>query len=53
MLTYFLMCPLCYRSKEEEYFNEEAGHLLRTKPLEDNEGGFLTGFATVDNPFLI
>ena len=32
--------------------NVEAGHLLRTKPQEDNEGGFLTGFATVDNPFL-
>lgn len=39
-------------SKEEEILDLEAGHLLRTKPKEDDEGGFLTGFATVDNLFL-
>ena len=33
--------------------NEEAGHVLRTKDTDDNEGGIVAGFATIDTPFLV
>ncbi|OLY85293.1 Glutathione synthetase, chloroplastic [Smittium mucronatum] len=33
--------------------NKSAGHLLRTKPSDSNEGGVASGFAFVDSPLLI
>lgn len=41
------------RSAEEELYNEEVGHLLRTKSVDDNEGGIMAGFATIDSPWLV
>ncbi|XP_053402680.1 glutathione synthetase-like [Mercenaria mercenaria] len=38
---------------EEEFLNEEAGHVLRTKSTEDDEGGIVAGFATIDSPLLV
>lgn len=34
-------------------FNEHAGHLLRTKLSNTNEGGVATGYAVLSSPFLI
>ena len=34
-------------------FNDEGGHLLRTKHTSSNEGGVAAGFAVLDSPFLI
>lgn len=33
--------------------NETVGHLLRTKPVESDEGGVATGYSVVDSPLLI
>lgn len=38
---------------EQIIYNEEVGHLLRTKPVETNEGGIASGFAVMDSPYLI
>ncbi|XP_060564458.1 glutathione synthetase-like [Ruditapes philippinarum] len=38
---------------EEEFYNAEAGHVLRTKSTEDDEGGIVAGFATMDSPLLV
>ena len=35
------------------YLNEEAGHLLRTKSSDSNEGGVASGFAVLDSPMLV
>lgn len=40
-------------SADKELHNAEAGHLLRTKSDEDNEGGIVVGFATIDSPLLV
>ena len=32
--------------------NEVAGHMLRTKPREADEGGVAAGFAVIDSPYL-
>ncbi len=32
--------------------NEDAGHLLRTKSTDSNEGGVAAGFAVLDSPML-
>lgn len=34
-------------------YNEEVGHLLRTKSKETDEGGVAAGFAVIDSPHLI
>ncbi|CAG8514581.1 7597_t:CDS:10 [Ambispora gerdemannii] len=39
--------------ENESIVNETAGHLLRTKPKETNEGGVASGFAVIDSPLLI
>ena len=41
------------RSHNQEFMNEEVGHVLRTKDSQDNEGGICAGFATIDTPFLL
>ena len=41
------------RNQDEEMMNEEVGHVLRTKDYQDNEGGIVAGFATIDTPFLV
>ena len=33
--------------------NERAGHLLRTKPADADEGGVASGFAVLDSPMLV
>ena len=33
--------------------NFEAGHLVRTKNEESNEGGIVVGFSVLDTPYLI
>lgn len=33
--------------------NAEAGHLLRTKSKETDEGGVAAGFACIDSPHLV
>ncbi|KAJ3290546.1 hypothetical protein HDU79_003161 [Rhizoclosmatium sp. JEL0117] len=35
------------------YKNEVAGHLLRTKVADSNEGGVAAGFAVLDSPLLV
>ncbi|KAL2918766.1 Glutathione synthetase [Polyrhizophydium stewartii] len=35
------------------HVNEAAGHLLRTKTSDSNEGGVAAGFAVLDSPFLV
>lgn len=35
-----------------EVVNEYAGHILRTKPVEADEGGVAAGFAVLDSPLL-
>ena len=34
-------------------FNEEAGHLVRTKAVGVDEGGVATGFSCLDSPYLV
>lgn len=34
-------------------YNAEAGHVLRTKSNDDDEGGIVAGFATIDSPLLV
>ncbi|KAI8834307.1 glutathione synthase [Chytridium lagenaria] len=34
-------------------FNRSAGHLLRTKAADSNEGGVAAGFAVLNSPFLV
>ena len=36
----------------QEIFNEHAGHLLRTKLSNTDEGGVAAGFAVLSSPFL-
>lgn len=38
---------------EKIVHNEQAGHLLRTKSKEIDEGGVAAGFACVDSPYLV
>lgn len=38
---------------DKEIYNAEAGHVLRTKSNEDDEGGIVAGFATIDSPLLV
>ena len=33
--------------------NEFGGHLLRTKPIANDEGGVAAGFACLDSPYVI
>ncbi|XP_012350209.2 LOW QUALITY PROTEIN: glutathione synthetase [Apis florea] len=33
--------------------NEEVGHVLRTKPSNENEGGIAAGIGAIDSPYLI
>uniref|UniRef100_A0A3Q0KUJ8 Glutathione synthetase n=2 Tax=Schistosoma mansoni TaxID=6183 RepID=A0A3Q0KUJ8_SCHMA len=39
--------------KDEIFLNEFSGHLLRSKPLESNEGGIVAGYGCLDSPFLV
>ena len=56
-----LSCCCCYsililylnRAADKELYNEEVGHLLRTKSCDDNEGGIMAGFATIDSPLIV
>ncbi|CAM6100484.1 unnamed protein product [Calypogeia fissa] len=41
------------RNGDREVLNVHAGHLLRTKTSDSNEGGVATGFAVLDSPYLI
>jgi glutathione synthase len=49
------ICLFDGRRKEGKriVLNEEAGHLLRTKGRESDEGGVAVGFSVVDSPFLV
>ncbi|KAL3859765.1 hypothetical protein ACJMK2_009961 [Sinanodonta woodiana] len=44
---------VCLGSADEEIYNVQVGHLLRTKSSSDNEGGIVAGFATVDTPLIV
>ncbi len=37
---------------DEEFINEDGGHLLRTKTASSDEGGVAAGFAVLDSPYL-
>ncbi|GAA5873466.1 hypothetical protein JCM3774_002425 [Rhodotorula dairenensis] len=39
--------------KPELLVNETVGHLLRTKPVESDEGGVATGYSVIDSPLLV
>ncbi|XP_078043592.1 glutathione synthetase [Augochlora pura] len=34
-------------------YNEQVGHVLRTKPSDENEGGIAAGIGAIDGPYLI
>lgn len=34
-------------------YSEEVGHILRTKPSNENEGGIAAGIGAIDSPYLI
>nr|XP_033342202.1 glutathione synthetase-like [Megalopta genalis] len=34
-------------------YNEQVGHILRTKPSNENEGGIAAGIGAIDGPYLI
>ena len=38
---------------EVVHLNESAGHLLRTKTSQSQEGGVAAGFGVLDSPFLV
>ena len=38
---------------DDVLMNVAAGHLLRTKPADADEGGVASGFAVLDSPFLV
>lgn len=40
-------------NKAELLVNETVGHLLRTKPVESDEGGVATGYSVIDSPLLV
>uniref|UniRef100_T1J555 Glutathione synthetase n=1 Tax=Strigamia maritima TaxID=126957 RepID=T1J555_STRMM len=40
-------------SDKEIFYNEEVGHLLRTKRFNIREGGVVAGFAALDSVFLV
>lgn len=42
-----------YRSNNDIIYNEEVGHILRTKPSNENEGGIAAGIGAIDSPYLI
>lgn len=33
--------------------SSSAGYLLRSKPVEEDEGGFIAGVAAIDTPLLV
>lgn len=43
----------CYRNNNDIIYNEEVGHILRTKPSNENEGGIAAGIGAIDSPYLI
>lgn len=40
-------------TKEKIYCNRQAGHMLRTKLAEANEGGVAAGLGALDSPYLV
>ena len=40
-------------NRDEVFFNEESGHVLRSKKLGINEGGIAAGYGAIDSPYLI
>ena len=56
-VTYILFCNnskfLCfYRNGDEILLNSSAGHLVRSKPASDGEGGNLNGAGALDSIIL-
>lgn len=47
--TIILFC----RDREKILYSEEVGHILRTKPSNENEGGIAAGIGAIDSPYLI
>lgn len=41
-----------YRKNGKLLINNTAGHLLRSKPDDENEGGVTVGIAAIDSPLL-
>nr|XP_034189717.1 glutathione synthetase-like isoform X1 [Osmia lignaria] len=39
--------------REKILYSEEVGHVLRTKPSNENEGGIAAGIGAIDSPYLI
>lgn len=39
--------------QEHILYNEEVGHVLRTKPSNENEGGIAAGIGAIDSPYLV
>ena len=51
--SYSILFLYLNRAADKELYNEEVGHLLRTKSCDDNEGGIMAGFATIDSPLIV
>ncbi|OCT62849.1 hypothetical protein XELAEV_18043940mg [Xenopus laevis] len=41
------------RHREQMIYNDQVGHLLRTKAIEHSDGGVAAGVAVLDNPYLV
>ena len=39
--------------QEKIVYNEEVGHILRSKPSSENEVGIAAGFGAIDSPYLV
>jgi len=42
-----------YLQSRDTYINEAAGHVLRTKPADNDEGGVVAGFSAIDSVRLL
>lgn len=42
-----------YRNENDIEVNKQVGHVIRTKPFGENEGGIIAGAGGLDSPYLI
>jgi glutathione synthase len=41
-----------YRNGNKEILNKQAGHLVRSKVADSDEGGVAAGYGVLDSPYL-
>lgn len=46
------ICIIQYSNKREIMINKQVGHVLRTKPASEDEGGIILGTGSLDGPLL-